>query len=287
MVDVTSGTPKLIEGTQPTNVTGTVKTGTYSDYIPHPAFEFDGAKAGIWVGKYEPSGSTSKISIIPNVASLRSTSVSNMFTASQGLKTTYSLTSDSHMMKNTEWGAVAYLTESKYGRNGTEVSVNTSSSYYTGGGTGDAYKTNTAQSTTGNIYGIYDMSGGAYEYTMGALDDGTGVPTIGSSGFTSATLPESKYYDLYTRGITPLHGTSNYAANADKKGDAMYETSTAGSGSTSWYGDYSSFVVSNYPWFNRGGSYVTTASSVGLFFFNYYAGNSLSAVSFRVVCVAQ
>ena len=30
---------------------------------------------------------------------------------------------DSHMMKNSEWGAVSYLTWSKYGRNKTEKDI--------------------------------------------------------------------------------------------------------------------------------------------------------------------
>ena len=34
---------------------------------------------------------------------------------------------DSHLMKNSEWGAVAYLTQSKYGRDGTEITVNNAS----------------------------------------------------------------------------------------------------------------------------------------------------------------
>ena len=88
-------------------------------------------------------------------------------------------------------GAVAYLTNSKYGRNGTEITINNSSDYITGNagnsisagsaaGTTNAYNTAAGQlaSTTGNIYGIYDMSGGGYEYTAAFnkayVDSGTG-----------------------------------------------------------------------------------------------------------------
>ena len=60
----------------------------------------------------------------------------------------------SHMMKNSEWGAVAYLTHSKYGLDGKEIAINDNSNY-TGGGRGEAYKTNINQSSTGNVYGIY------------------------------------------------------------------------------------------------------------------------------------
>jgi len=244
MVNVTSGTPRLIEGTQPTNVTGTVKTGTYSDYIPHPAFEFDGAKAGIWVGKYEPSGSTTTVTIKPNVSSLRSMTVSDMFTASQGVKTTYGLSSDSHMMKNTEWGAVAYLTESKYGRNGTEVGMN-SSNYTTGGGD---YKSNVLQSTTGNIYGIYDLNGGAWEYVAGYINN-SDVSSNGNN--TSMLSADVKYRDVYTQGLSDTH-TLNYSANKGIKGDATYETSTSYSSATSWHADSSYFPNSNYTVFERG-----------------------------------
>ncbi len=36
------------------------------------------------------------------------------------------------MMKNDEWGAVAYLSKSKYGKQNEEVWINNSSSYITG-----------------------------------------------------------------------------------------------------------------------------------------------------------
>ncbi len=80
-------------------------------------------KLGIWVGKFEATGSINKVTIIPNTSSLRSVTVGQIFTACQGVKTTYGLTGDSHMIKNTEWEAVAYLVESKYGRNGTEIAI--------------------------------------------------------------------------------------------------------------------------------------------------------------------
>ena len=95
------------------------------------------------------------------------------------------------MMKNMEWGAVAYLKQSKYGLGTTDIAINDNSSFYTGGGTSDAYKTNVAQSTTGNIYGVYDMSGGAVESVMGNYND-----IISMAGFSS--MPAAKYYDKYT-----------------------------------------------------------------------------------------
>ena len=94
-----------------------------------------------------------------------------------------------HMMKNDEWGAVAYLSQSKYGKYGNndyigsnkKIYINNDSSYTTGhsGGRPSAgysssdikYKYNDmtnlgegkgqvgpGASTTGNIYGIYAIS---------------------------------------------------------------------------------------------------------------------------------
>ena len=76
-------------------------------------------------------------------------------------------------MKNDEWGAAAYLSRSKYGKN-DEVTINSNSLYYTGGGSGNAYVNNVAQGTTGNVYGVYDMSGGAWEYVAAYVNNGDG-----------------------------------------------------------------------------------------------------------------
>ena len=128
---------------------------------PHPAFEtdlnqggWDTKLEGIWVAKYEVSQSGTTIKSIPGVSSYRSITIGTMYTKGYD----YDREKESHMMKNSEWGAVAYLTESKYGRNGTAVSNNltTNGRYYTGGTSGATALTNPLQSTTGNEYGIYD-----------------------------------------------------------------------------------------------------------------------------------
>ena len=185
------------------------------------------------------------MTIKPNVSSWRWTTISNYFTSIQNVKTTYGINNaDSHMIKNMEWGAVAYLKQSKYGLGTTDIAVNTNSSYYTGGGTSDAYKTNVAQSTTGNIYGVYDMSGGAWEYAMGNYND-----TIRNAGFSS--MPAAKYYDKYT-------------SSTGKTGDATTETS-------GWYGDSAGFLDSGIPWFSRGGFY-GYGTNVGVFYFGGTGG---------------
>ena len=281
----------------------TISTGTtVGSYITHPAFwwdnDSDGVRdsgeelAGIWVGKFETTGTADSPTILPNVTSLREQNVSTQFATAQKLGgTTYGVSSnvDSHMMKNREWGAVAYLLHSKYGAN-REIYFNNSSDYYTGRSGGNIggstaintvytsqtstnqynrygfytwdgylleYNTNTKSSThdiskvastTGNITGVYDMSGGANEYVMGNYND-----TIGSSGFTS--LPDSKYYDLYTTTdkLTACNGGICY-------GHGLSEVSK-------WYGDYAYFVNAGDPWFIRGGN-CTYGSNAGAFDFS-------------------
>ena len=121
-----------------------------------------------------------------------------------GKKNIYGLNpnnADSHLMKNSEWGTVAYLSQSKYGLNGTNIYINnvnlwnsTTSVYAVTGCAGttadaeqvvttieklnnrtetNAYvwtqKNGTKASSTGTIYGIYDLSGGTWERTAGLV----------------------------------------------------------------------------------------------------------------------
>ena len=274
-------------------------TGTKNgEWLTHPAFTFgDKELAGIWVGKFETSNTSALPKIVPNVSSLRSMNVSSQFNTSRLMTTTLASTygtstnDDSHMMKNMEWGAVAYLSSSIYGRytnastcieSGCEVWINNNSSYTTGcagssvsaseASTCNAWNTATGvnASTTGNIYGIYDMSGGAWEYVMGNYND-----TIGSAGFSS--MPEAKYYDKYT-GTNSESDFTKYHL-----GDATKETlKTKSWGDNAWYGDYSYSVCSSNPWVIRGGG-CDGSTTAGVFSFNDNYGTSSSYNSFRVV----
>ena len=61
-------------------------------------------------------------------------------------------------------------------------------------------------STTGNVYGIYDTNG--FTTTVFSLiKESDGVANYKSAGFTDATKPESKYYDLYEYGTITLRVT--------------------------------------------------------------------------------
>ena len=243
----------------------------------HPAFNYGQPVSGLWVAKFEASNSNGKIKVQPGVQSWRSITVDSIYTNCLN----YNKTLNSHMMKNDEWGAVAYLSRSKYGKN-DEVTINSNSSYYTGGGSGNAYATtNTAQSTTGNVYGVYDMSGGAWEYVAAYVNNGNGNLTNYGSSLVNGD-PKTK--NVYTKASTDSY-ENNYQQNKGVYGDAVYETSTSGSGTTSWYGDYSSFPSTVWPFFYRGGR-CNGGSNAGVFYFDYDYGGGHSSRSFRPVLVA-
>ena len=261
-----------------TSTTGTV-TCTYAsngaetcqnkangNWYTHPAFTFgDTELKGIWVGKFETTGSTTTPTVKPGITSLRNETISNMYSTGQLFRSTTYLTinganeSDSHMMKNIEWGAVSYLKQSIYGLGITDIGTNNNSSYYTGGGTGTSYKTNTGQSTTENITGVYDMSGGAFEYVMGNYNK-----TAGKSGLTVNEIP-AEHIDIYS-GISVWYG---------HLGDATGETAD-------WYSDSWSFVEDSFPWFFRGGDN-NVGGVTDMFGFYSNGGSDYNDLGFRVV----
>ena len=311
----------IFEGKNETKAVATQTGGYYT----HPAFTFGGTQLdGFWIGKFETGGTANEPKVKPDVKALVNQNISTQFTTALKFaggtqsgstvtfdgNSTYGLTSktDSHMLKNSEWGAVAYLSHSKYGAN-REVYINNSSGLYTGRSGGNVpgstpingtytdqtsttqyntygfytwdgyllnYSTNTRSSTrdlnklastTCKIYGVYDMSGGAYEYVMGNYNN-----TIGNSGFT--TLPDNKYYDVYSSDV--FTGTSttniNFCTLATCGGHALNETA-------GWYSDSSRFVYSSSAWFRRGGYYNSSAS--GIFYFYYHSGTNVTSFSFR------
>ena len=302
------------------------------EWLTHPAFTFGTTELpGIWVGKFEASGTTDNYTIKPNEKSLTNITLSTMFYTAQKVTTPnalkYGLNNkeiDSHMMKNMEWGAIAFLTNSIYGRyndsstciaSGCEVWINNINTGY-GNGTavdgqpqwgpsitgcagsstsagvsssqtacasGYDWKTKGVNaSTTGNQYGIYDMSGGAWEYVMGVQKDAEGNVQVGSSGFSTSSLPDSKYYDLYDYQAEDGVGYTRYHL-----GDATREVlkNTSSQGGNAWWSDYSYNIYSSYPWVDRGDGY-SNGSDAGVFNFSRNSGWSYTANSFRSVLTA-
>ncbi|HHT37984.1 MAG TPA: DUF5011 domain-containing protein [Mollicutes bacterium] len=277
--DTLGGTVTLVNTGRATDSNGT--------WTSHPAFTFGGVElTGIWVGKFESSNDGSNnVKIVPGVISWRYISVNNIFNKVRSMETnsiygwgTSGNGIDTHMMKNTEWGAVAYLSKSQYG-NPNEIWNNSNTSNKTGCAGSGVNATNESicneyhttdgvkASTTGNITGIYDMSGGAWEYLSAYVDNSHVYLTVYGE---SAYISHSKYKDVYEVAETD-NQTENYKLTISSKGDALYETSNVGTGSTSWYGDYSYMANNSNPWFIRGGYYGSGASA-GPFNFEYFMG---------------
>ncbi len=338
---------------------GTIKENCTNErngeWYTHPAFTFKGTTetsgtelSGIWVGKFEPSDPTdlngrtntyiNEITILPDKTSIVNKSISTAFFSEQKLSeegNKYNLSAtevDTRVMKNIEWGAVAYLTQSLYGIYKDEKTCgidnmgfdecevwinntaqgagnNNSNVKYKYGGTYTGCVANTATagviwneddgsvakckegnrwnesgvkaSTTGNMYGIYDMVGGAWEYIMGAtVNQKNGGLNLSGSGFQTSTLPETKYYDMYT------FNDSAYNQAFAHLGDTTRETlKTFGSLDGSWNADYSYFPWTVDTWFGRGGGHYDTTHT-GVFAFVSTNGGANNGRSFRSVLTA-
>ena len=320
-----SSNPQMINITFESKETPKSTGVTNGTYLTHPAFTFGTTELnGIWVGKFETSGTTTNVQIKPNQQSLTNITVGDMFNTSRNIElsyaSNYSINAseiDTHMMKNMEWGAVAYLSSSIYGRynnsttcitSGCETwinNVNTGTGTTTGvqwgpsitGCSGSSVSAAVANSmsscangydwstlgvnasTNGNITGIYDMSGGAWEYVMGNMVDSTGNYYPSSSGLTK---PDVKYYDSYA------YSASTYTDHArGKLGDATKETlKTFGSETGGWYSDAAGLPSGTRSWFDRGG-YCSHGTSAGVFYFGRDIGVSYTYGSFRSVITAQ
>ncbi len=327
----------------------------------HPAFTFgDEELTGFWFAKFEMSTDDAtclnsqsetncnksglNIYVKPDELSLRYISVSNLFENTRGMElsgnihgfsqtdTATTLNNDGtimndnnnydiHMEKNMEWGAVAYLSQSKYGKYGNTLYEGdyrriyknnyyqyTNSVYYyktgysgysetasgtttntvlyndlTDLGNGQGYK-GAGASTTGTVYGVYDMNGGSYDYVMGNMVNTSGTFYSSSSGFASP-YPNSKYYDKYSYSDSN-NTIASYSRS--KLGDGIKETikditnteNGAGWGiSSSRYMPYF-----DHSWFGRGGYALVTEAS-GIFYslygngYNYTTGSSRPILS--------
>ena len=205
-------------------------TATDNSYLTHPAFTFDGQELdGIWVSKFlasveyeeylngERLSGDSNIKILPGETVLLSSDVSSMFWASRKMEINNNIygfdqastvfpnatgiiegdnnTLDTHVLKNTEWGAISLLSLSQYGINGTIKKYDNNKNVYTGGGLNLSYLVNVNQSTTGNKYGVYDMVNTNGELVMAYRSD-SGI------SYETDIYVDEIYYDKYAGAAT-------------------------------------------------------------------------------------
>ena len=212
------------EGVNGETFTTDESVDTKTTKLVHPGFNLGGtALTGFWVAKFEASGTdkngnavgnatstssdvqyqpdeTTIAKSLPNKISWRHIQIGECEKRSMDITTTdkdkFGINyASSHLIKNSEWGAVAYLSYSEYG---SVAKINASGTLiqspwytydmYTGQGpksetdegryekTDDTRNYNTTNgqmaSTTGNTTGVYDMNGGAWERVAGYLDNG-------------------------------------------------------------------------------------------------------------------
>ena len=223
---------------------------------------------------------------------------------------------DSHLMKNSEWGTIVYLGESKYGLDGENIRINNvnveDNINFVYAMTGYAAKTEdekdtkinnnvykwttkdgTVASNTGTIYGVYDMSGGVWERISALINnENSSLHTYGESIMSALNNGKaSEYVMVYKNEEKNVQNAdevdkTNYNLNIQVYGDAMAETSSSGIGNTGWNQDYSSFARGDTPFFTRGGGCWDT-SNAGLYGFFRTAGINSYDAGFRPVLVAK
>ncbi len=338
---------------------------TKGKWLTHPAFTAFNTN-GIWVGKFETGykGANSKeeaqknptdendaieeaknVIIKPNVYSWRGIQVSRAYIVGRN----YEEELNSHMMKNTEWGAVAYLSQSIYGSR-QEVRINNNESYLTGyaaknapttGNTGTNEPCTTypkacneyggatkgsdgevnvnyfnsasvVASTTNNYSGIFDMSGGTWEYVMAGMEDSldsnklaSGLNSSNNSGFNGKNtdnsevkdgiaLPEdSRYYDIYPYNTNGNDYTKFILGDATNEMGPFRSIEYIGTTAEakpysrligSWYSDGAWPMYSDALWVNRGGI-SWNGTDAGLFYFSRDSGAAAVYFGFRLVLV--
>ena len=263
--------------TSSSNTTHTMVSKDY--FMPHPAFldgtdngfengEWDEDLEGLWIGKYKAArsnatdtgmGSATSIKVQPGVQSWRAIKIGDMYTYGQN----YSNELQSHMLKNSEWGVVTYLTESAYGRNGTEINQNTS--YITGyaqeSDENEDYTSSDGQkaSSTGNVYGVFDLYCRRHTEYVAAYyngEDANQTYMANGESFAKINGKSTKYATVYGIGNDVVM-KENY-----KYGDATYET-------RNWHLDRDSFVNADNPYVVRGGTHDDTTANAGIL--NYYS----------------
>ena len=160
---------------------------------------------------------------------------------------------DTHIMKNSEWGAAAYLSYSQYGNKNSKLER--ANSYYVDENISDNY------STTKNIHGIFDFSGASLEM----VSAGRQIKEAGFSKENKSTK-YATYYDENSKN--------------NIYGDALEETS-------GWHS-----CIENYPTeiIARGGckdNISGISGETGLFAYQNKNLNEENTVSFRPVLIVE
>lgn len=283
-------------------------------WTTHSAFTFgDTYLNGLWVAKFQASSDTSNNINIKAAVQIKSNiSLESAFSFSRNMETkslygwgtssnlqqdaTFSTDNnglDIHLIKNSEWSAMAFLTHSKYGQ-GLQNIKNYLTSYddYCGKSTTPQEVFNiakTGQSTTNNAYGIYDTASTLWNWVSAYIGDSS------TTNLTILLTALPKYKDVYLapEGVLLDHSNKNsvYSIFENIKDAAIWETSVSGNESqTTWFsgcsnigmlvsGKYNQLIV-------RGAQYNGTNS---IFAFGYGDATEASSLTraFRPVIAVK
>ena len=238
-------------------------------YYTHPAFTTSNKElTGIWVSKYEVSTSDENCN---NTNLSRCTSNELKVESKRGNSTwrnnylSYFYQSikkhggnyNYHIIKNSEWGAVTYLTHSQYGlcQNDKCNKITANNTYISGNNLND--------STTLNSYGIFDMAGSATEFVMGNYTTNNNL-NISNTKFGNTEI-NKEYYDLYQN--------TNFVL-----GDATKEVSLV---EGIWNSNTATFIDETNNFFIRGG--IGTTNNTGIFYYSATTDNPSAYISTRIV----
>ena len=197
--------------------------------------------------------------------------------------------------------------EDNFGRDGTEVMQNaknlnnTSKVIYGVTGYAGTIANVVTASSTNNKSGVFDLSGCVWERTAAYISNGNSNLSSYGSSYVNSTANlngyntngySTKYVTVYPYDNSGSN-TNNYSTYSGKKsvtygfGDAVLETSTSGSGTTSWISDFSVFSNIMEPFIVRGGRCRDNSNSSGIFAFYADSGATWLTNGFRSVLVTQ
>ena len=271
-----------------------IKTKEYNGmkYIVHPAFcsdvnygGFGKEISGFWVAKFKVSanehdalgnmyGLTGDLQSVPGVwIGFKQTpggfykiarNATFGYTGEKDPIDGYTSYMNSHMAKNSEWGAIVYLTHSKFGKDGVN-NISKGLKLYSGGENSGyskyGWKRNISISTTGNVYGIYDMNQEVNE-NVAVFAEEIDKRNIKNYGWTelNKSLESTKYATKYKNPNKAKQGNKTLF-NYSITGDAIKEINTGGIDSIlseSYHGNWFSmmkFVYNSWPFSYRTGFY--------------------------------
>ncbi len=130
-------------------------------------------------------------------------------------------------------------------------------------------------STTNNPTGIYDMSGGGWEYVAASYSDN--LNNSNTNEYFGSNTAHPPYVNTYN------FSNFNSCTYQTCGGQALYETNNGTNDSAAqWNNNYAKFISASTPWLIRGGGY-GNKSTAGLFYVSSLNGKIFATHSLRAI----